>query len=527
MKLSPKDYALAFLEKHTPEDQSTSTVDGLWKCKVAGCEKTRMQKPGTGYSNLWSHITSHHPDYEILMSQFNENSESNLERFIVRDMSRNCFYWLDWIMTNLLPFSFADNPINRLYSRLSDTCSQTLLKNAVSVQKELYSGIADNLGSNFALILDGWEDRVSGQEYVALFGSSTSSNGLILLDLVPFVLPGDEDDEEALPPNANDVMFGAEHYQRLVLQVLLKFGKCWTDVAVLVGDNCATNKALADLAALPLVGCASHRWALEMSSANNDLEDISVKIDTFLKILRKKKRRMILRTATSLKPKRRNATRWSSSVTMLRHFVQLLPIIDSLFFNDIFVTDLLPSRTETALITDALEKFNKLDLVTKKLQTLHVPLHKAKAVFDVAHEDFPAMNSYTTYPASIMHSPRFESAVIKVLNGNESQLTLTEKSLIRRFLMEQQHVIDPFNTSFESRLDAKLDENQSSHESKYICLEFIPATSNEAERLFSKARMLMEDRPALEAHNLSLQLFLHYNRRLWDCDLVKKALKNH
>lgn len=68
----------------------------------------------------------------------------------------------------------------------------------------------------------------------------------------------------------------SDNHLELIEFVLELFGKDVSDVICLVGDNCNTNKALADLCDLPLVGCAAHRFNLAVQDyleikAHNDL----------------------------------------------------------------------------------------------------------------------------------------------------------------------------------------------------------------------------------------------------------------
>ena len=56
---------------------------------------------------------------------------------------------------------------------------------------------------------------------------------------------------------------------------------------------------------------------------------------------------------------------------------------------------------------------------------------------------------------------------------------------------------------------------------KMIHFEWIPATSNVCERLFSRAKMIFDDyRKKLEPVNLEAQLFLFVNKQLWDIKVV-------
>ena len=62
----------------------------------------------------------------------------------------------------------------------------------------------------------------------------------------------------------DDFDFTAESHLHFIQYVLSLFGRKTSDVFCLVGDNCATNKRLADLMEVPFIGCASHRFNLEV-----------------------------------------------------------------------------------------------------------------------------------------------------------------------------------------------------------------------------------------------------------------------
>lgn len=53
-----------------------------------------------------------------------------------------------------------------------------------------------------------------------------------------------------------------ENHADLMDYVLEIYGKDISNVTCLVGDNCNTNKSIADILDLPLVGCAAHRFNL-------------------------------------------------------------------------------------------------------------------------------------------------------------------------------------------------------------------------------------------------------------------------
>ena len=74
-----------------------------------------------------------------------------------------------------------------------------------------------------------------------------------------------------------DFDFTAESHKNFLEYVLGVFDKTLDNVICLIGDNCSTNKLCADLCSLPLVGCASHRFNLEVQAFLENFEAIILK----------------------------------------------------------------------------------------------------------------------------------------------------------------------------------------------------------------------------------------------------------
>jgi hypothetical protein len=64
----------------------------------------------------------------------------------------------------------------------------------------------------------------------------------------------------------DDFDLTSESHKNFLIHVLGIFDKSLENVFCLVGDNCSTNTHLADLCGLPFVGCASHRFNLEVQA---------------------------------------------------------------------------------------------------------------------------------------------------------------------------------------------------------------------------------------------------------------------
>ncbi|OWY93374.1 hypothetical protein PHMEG_00037258 [Phytophthora megakarya] len=94
-------------------------------------------------------------------------------------------------------------------------------------------------------------------------------------------------------------------------------------VPFLIGDNCATNQRLATNLEIPLIGCASHRFNLAVKRFLEDYQDQISIIQNLMIQLRLPNNAAILSRSTSLKPLKSNATRWSSTYTMLQRYVDI------------------------------------------------------------------------------------------------------------------------------------------------------------------------------------------------------------
>lgn len=68
--------------------------NGVWQCQ---CGIKRKQGAKSGYTNLMSHITSSHKNYEQLLSSDQLKLD---EYFFVSDKAKQIYGWIDWIVTD-------------------------------------------------------------------------------------------------------------------------------------------------------------------------------------------------------------------------------------------------------------------------------------------------------------------------------------------------------------------------------------------------------------------------------------------
>jgi hypothetical protein len=75
----------------------TEGADDIWTCQ---CNKKR--KKGRGWANLMDHIQRDHPDS---LEKARKIDCGPIEQFFSKK-DTNLFNWVEWIVTDLLPFTF-------------------------------------------------------------------------------------------------------------------------------------------------------------------------------------------------------------------------------------------------------------------------------------------------------------------------------------------------------------------------------------------------------------------------------------
>jgi hypothetical protein len=123
-----------------------------------------------------------------------------------------------------------------------------------------------------------------------------------------------------------------------------------------------------------------------------------------------------LRQYTDLRPIIRCKTRWSGSYFMLSRFFQIKDYVKEICKDDELLDDLYSTMKigEFTILESLLQKMTQLNSVMVKLQERNITLSVARKLFDHTLIHFPTMSSYLLIDSPIVHSPVFESALIKV-----------------------------------------------------------------------------------------------------------------
>ena len=486
--------------------------DGNFKCK---CGVTRTQKKKTGYTNLMSHVNAQHPNYLQELEATNSKDLQTQLKFVDKK-SVNIFSWLEWIVMDLIPFSFVEKKLTRKNVKLEPISRSSITKYLLLVSKAVEEKVAQDLPVSFGIVFDGWTDHST--HYVAIFASYSKKNVAeprnTLLAIAPLL------DEESMSASAHKDFLEA---------VLSFYNTATANIIFITGDNCSINTCFADLLNIPFIGCASHRLNLAVQQFLSNNDSAIEKVHAVMKKLRSVKKSAVLRRSTSLHPVLRNITRWSSTFAMLKRYNELRPILCEI--NDPEIVDLLPSPAEERTLSKISSDLDLFDSVTVVLQKETIDLFDVRILFDDLIEKYPDTSSYLSPSADIVHCPAFETGISKIVAGKSDTLTDVEKMecvglLKNREERKQDEVADVAEMSYaEKVLQSKRQRTVIAVHNDYEDLKYINPTSNIVERLFSSCAMVLTDyRQSLLPIHFEAVMYLKVNRQFWDAILVSTVV---
>ena len=144
----------------------SSEIKHTYICKM--CFISRSQAKGTGRTNLMNHLATTHPTYQSIMAE--KKDPSSLKQYFTPKSSNICG-WLDWIITNGLPFSSVSDPLFRKYSNLESISVETYMKYMALLTISVEDEIRNLLPDVFSLIFDGWTLDGTSTHFIALYAS--------------------------------------------------------------------------------------------------------------------------------------------------------------------------------------------------------------------------------------------------------------------------------------------------------------------------------------------------------------------
>ncbi len=500
MKFESKEIVATFYQQISQEEKGHVLIT-KFKCQ---CGNTRTQNLKKGYGNLISHIKEQHTDWEKIMEAKRLNSSSKLTKFINKKAA-TIFGWMEWVIMANLPFSFVENDLTIKYTTLESICAKTFSKYLRLLALEVENKVRDELPDKIGIVIDGWSE--GNRHYIAVFAAYEKDGNakMVLLAIAP---PFDEEN------------FDADSHKAFIGDVLEMFNKRLHNLLFLVGDNAPVNKKLADLLQVPFIGCASHRFNLACKTYLEPFELSLMKINELMKTLGNIKQAGKLRKKTDLEPIKRNATRWSSTYEMLKRFFEIKEFIDD---EDEQLACHLPSGLQLLSLQKLLQDLKQFEDITKELQKAAVSLSHVRAIFDEAIEQYNMLGKYLGHDAKIVHSPFFESGIVKLLEQDTDNLSYDEKVAMECFKISvNENDNNPGDKATGlSIVQRAAQKKRKVAKNEYVDLSYVPPTSNVVERLFSAARLVLTDyRKSMTPYTFECIMFLKINRDYWDIDLV-------
>ncbi|ETO82003.1 hypothetical protein F444_03769 [Phytophthora nicotianae P1976] len=362
--------------------------------------------------------------------------------FVSQEMNYR-FQWLQWIVERNLPITEVDNELTLSMSKWPPVFSKTLKKCMHTVAKDVGAAIEHEIGTSFALMFDCWSH---GSAVLRIYNKTT--------DMVTFI----------------------------------------------VGDNCNTNQKIATLLGVPLVGCASHRFNLAINPFHAEYEAELATVNDLMIQLRHCNNAARLGELTDLQPVKRNATRWSSTYAMVDRYVRIRDAIRQVEAAE----DYVPSGVSHKKLVTLLAELEKHDTVCTALQHERTTLADVRLLFDKVIAYYPIMADHLRASAKIVHSPTFESALVKI--GNGDTLATTEARAVKCFEVANDAEGDGerggpgakgkkklrCDSAHAILHDGKKRRVSTRTQTRYSALaRLVPPTSNTVEQLFSTCKLSM------------------------------------
>lgn len=378
------------------------------------CDTTRKQTPGTGYSNLVSHLAAKHPDHaEVFAESHRPGSATLVHHGFIDERTMEIYKWIEWVVMRNHALAEVDDPLTRSMSRLQPVSSKTLLRYMTHVAANIGFKLDGMMGDSFGLMFDGW--TCGTMHYVAIYAVFTTDG---------------EREQPLLAISPAEKGQTADAHIEMIATVLGVYHKRLDMVRFCVGDNCNTNQAIATRLGVPLIGCASLRFNLGVARVIAEHQDIVDEVQVLCVALRTPNNSALLREYTDLKALKSNVTRWSSTYKMLKRDLAIRDAAKMISQ----VEDLVPRPNTHRRIVQLTSQLEELDSVCVQLQGERCSLADVRVLFDAVISKYPVTREYLLADARIVHSPAFESAIVKVLR--EQRLSTADEEVLLPFKMD-------------------------------------------------------------------------------------------
>ena len=520
--------------------------NGTWRCNK--CKK--VKRSPKGYTNLVTHART------CFGKDFDQEAVAHLERhgfhvkddgtivggevdqrvidsfYVSNEKEKRAHKWIKWIACRNQALTEVENELTQDLANVKGMSSKTLRKYIIATAAETVPSISKALKDSGAvtLLFDGWSCDGASTHYVGIFAGYINSEGEyeeVLLAMQPTL------DEEDL---------GADSHIELLESTLEMYDLDDDHILCLIGDNCATNRAIATKMGLALIGCANHRLNLAVNTyiqSKPGLKDAIAKVGTLMGKASTLKNAARLRDLTMerygkyILAKKGNETRWTSDFAMTKRYLVLEKEFQELTSLD---EHQLTAR-ETRLIKMASEHFTVFESVAVEIQGKGMDLLFVREQFDalLANPEYAVMAKYLAPDADIVLNPAFESGIINIALGKP--LSTEEEAACRRLRRkipettveveeEDTDTLSTLQLLERNRKRRKLSSNSPHAVEYYDVGKLICATSNCCERLFSEAKYIMvPHRRCMSPLVFESLLFLKKNLQFWNIKTVAMAMQ--
>lgn len=413
-------------------------------------------------------------------------------------------------------------------------------------------------GSRGALMYDGWS--CADTHYIAAVASYNTSvptrvDGkseyttiprLVLLALSPLgKVPNDEEGDEHSNEYDEATSFNADTHYEFFKTTFPYYGLDFDAWCVcLISDNTATNVKISRLCRKPFVGCNSHLLNLEVNSMVKQHDDLNSSIETVHETMREAKQlknAALLRNITDYHPVMFNRTRWSGKYRTLKRFDTIRDALIEVSEAPDGNLSVNRSTRFASKVRRYARMLGEIDVVTRSLQTRGYTFAACRRDLDVLIESVrddartpgTALHlcrlgtKYIGIDAEIVPDKTFLSAVVKIQNGECNNLTPDEKATVSDLRSSSSQVTNVLsqNSSMEERLSKR--RKISSAAQEYVNCDFILGSVAEVERIWSISKhVLTVERRLMTPQLFESIVFLKYNERFWNEQLVSKAIKS-
>jgi hypothetical protein len=150
-----------------------------WTCRSQELTNTKCSGKGSftskvteGTSNLRKHLDSCIPEWQNIYAAAKAGGDGpvavgDIRNYVKVDkVTNNLYGWIDWVVTQDLPFSFVENEKARKYSSLTPIARLTLMRYFDALSFECDGILCTILPEIFALFFDGWDAGNSTNYYI-------------------------------------------------------------------------------------------------------------------------------------------------------------------------------------------------------------------------------------------------------------------------------------------------------------------------------------------------------------------------